>query len=70
MGWGLDRYTGSDPDVSTEGGGVMLCLFPTLCSERDIVTVNGWKVNGGQSVLELDTTLLQAAGAGPNKCSL
>lgn len=58
---GLDGYTGSDPDIST-GGGVMLCLFLTLCSDRDRSTETGWKVSGGRSVLEMDTTFLQAAG--------
>lgn len=69
---GLDGYSGCDPDVSTGGGGggVMLCLFLTLCSERDRKTVHGWKVNGGQSVLEMDTALLQAAGIWARRCSV
>ncbi|KAI9532755.1 hypothetical protein NQZ68_029321 [Dissostichus eleginoides] len=32
---GLDGEPCSDPDVSSGGGGVMLCLFPTLCSETE-----------------------------------
>lgn len=30
---GLDGCSGSDPDVSS-GGGLMLCLFLTLCLDR------------------------------------
>lgn len=67
---GLDGYTGSDPDVSTGGGGVMLCLFLTLCSDRDRSTENGWKVSGGRSELEMDTAFLQAAGIQRKTCSV
>lgn len=38
--------------------------------ERDRGTVNGWKVSGGQSVLQMDTTLLQAAGIQEKMCSI
>lgn len=58
---GLDGSTGSEPDVSTGGGGLMLCLFLTLCSARDRGTEHGWKVKRGQSVQEMDTTA--AAGS-------
>lgn len=57
---GSDGYTGSEPCISAGGGEVMLYLFLTL-SVRHRGTEYGWKVNGGQSVEEVDTTA--AAGS-------